>query len=186
VKKPQQFTSKTVFEDDILTVKVDTLHLENETDYQYSYIHRKNDGALVIPYFEKDNSLLMVSQYRHPIRQVTWTFPGGGIEPGQSPEVNAREELLEETGYQATKLIDLGPYQPDMGVMENEGRVFVALNPKKVSEPSQNTPEETTVPEIFPLAEVKRKISDGEVRDGWSLGPFSLFLLWLEERQNHG
>ena len=32
-------------------------------------------------------------------RRVSWTMPGGGLEPGEDPEVAARREVYEETGY---------------------------------------------------------------------------------------
>jgi 8-oxo-dGTP diphosphatase len=32
-------------------------------------------------------------------RRVSWTMPGGGLEPGEDPEVAARREVQEETGY---------------------------------------------------------------------------------------
>ena len=33
-----------------------------------------------------------------------WEFPGGKIEPGESPESAARREMAEETGYNAARL----------------------------------------------------------------------------------
>ncbi len=36
-----------------------------------------------------------------------WSFPGGAIEPGETPEVAAIRETLEETGYQVTLTSDV-------------------------------------------------------------------------------
>jgi ADP-ribose pyrophosphatase len=171
-----------VFKNEWLELKQDTLRLDKDASYVYTYIKRLHSGVMVVPYFTDTNSLLLVSQYRHPVGKIAWGFPGGGIEKGQSAQECARAELLEEAGYQVKQLIDLGQYLPDMGVIGNTGgRVFLGLDPVKATKPSQATDEEFTSPQLFSLEEVKQMIWEGEIRDGWSLGPFSLFLLWLEK-----
>jgi hypothetical protein len=60
--------------------------------------------------------------------------------------------------------------------------VFVALDPHRVSKPTQHTDEETTIPTIKKIDAVKALVRAGKMRDGWSIGPFSIFLLWLEKQ----
>jgi 8-oxo-dGTP diphosphatase len=51
-----------------------------------------HQGALVAVWVGPQ-VLLLRSSYRR-----AWTFPGGGIRPGEAPEAAARRELAEETG----------------------------------------------------------------------------------------
>jgi 8-oxo-dGTP diphosphatase len=47
--------------------------------------------------------LLLRSSYR-----TAWSFPGGGIRPGETPEAAARRELAEEIGLAAPALVPAG------------------------------------------------------------------------------
>jgi hypothetical protein len=57
-----------------------------------------------------DGKVILEKQYKHGVGEVTCTFPSGGIEPGESPQLAAERELLEETGYTATAWESLGAY----------------------------------------------------------------------------
>lgn len=50
--------------------------------------------------------LLIRNTYGH--RQ--WTFPGGGIKRGETPEVAARREAREEVGIELSELVSIGSY----------------------------------------------------------------------------
>jgi len=183
VRKPRSHVSQVAFENEWVTVKVDTLTFGQNRQYSYSYVAKRHPGVMVVPYFTKNDSILMTQQYRHPVHKIALGFPGGAIEDGFTPEAAGRKEMLEETGYQAKKLIDLGPFMPDIGIQSDIGRIFLAIDPVKVAEPTQNTDEETTIPIIKTVNEIKQLIDDGQIRDGWSLGPLLLFLLWRESQK---
>jgi 8-oxo-dGTP diphosphatase len=55
-------------------------------------------AALIV----KDHQLLVCQRTRHQSMPLKWEFPGGKVEPGESPEAALQRELEEELGIQAT------------------------------------------------------------------------------------
>src|SRR5512144_2241852 len=56
----------------------------------------------------KHEEVLLIKQYRHGLGKILIELPGGGAEEGEEPLAAARRELLEETGYTSTKIIEVG------------------------------------------------------------------------------
>ena len=61
-----------------------------------------HEGVLVAIYV--DHALLLV----RPSYRPAWTFPGGGVERGETPEAAARRELAEEIGFPPYDLLPAG------------------------------------------------------------------------------
>jgi 8-oxo-dGTP diphosphatase len=59
-------------------------------------IIRRVAGVLLVDI--EGRVLLQLRDAQAPVAPNQWSLPGGGIEPGETPEEAARRELLEETG----------------------------------------------------------------------------------------
>lgn len=71
-----------------------------------------NSPATVILPVSDDGNILLIRQYRLPLRERLWELPAGRCDPGETEERTARRELIEETGYRAgamTRLIEFFP-----------------------------------------------------------------------------
>ncbi len=73
-----------------------------------------------------EGKLLLVRQFRPAAGQAVLEVPSGHLEPGESPEVAARRELLEETGHAAEKLELLGSVSPGIGRFTNRMWTYFA------------------------------------------------------------
>ncbi len=56
---------------------------------------------VTIAAFTKKREAIMVRQFRPGPEMVLTSFPEGLVDPRESPEMTARRELLEETGFEA-------------------------------------------------------------------------------------
>ena len=121
------------------------------------------------------NELIMVRQYRHGTELLSLEPPGGLVKEGQDPEQSAREELEEETGYQAPFLEPLGWMHPMPALFTNRLHVFMARN----ATPSGHTnPDETEEIEtvLVPLDEVRDYIRIGKITASVMIAALHLFL----------
>ena len=61
----------------------------------------EHGASLAIVATPTPGEVVLVRQYRHPIRSMLWEIPAGTAESGEAPLQGAKRELREETGYLA-------------------------------------------------------------------------------------
>lgn len=81
-----------------------------------------------------DLDVVLVDQYRHPVRKVRTEFPAGMVDDGEEPLAAGKRELLEETGYASNEwhLLGIAPVYPSL--QTNRIYSFLALNAHCVAE----------------------------------------------------
>lgn len=109
------------------TIVSDCVKVNGKTSF-YDYLEMK-EGVCILTLHKQD--IVVLKEYRYPIRTWQKEFPGGLIDPGETPEKAAERELQEETGYHAEKLINLGAFyvRRDMEKLEKINR-YRELNKK--------------------------------------------------------
>ncbi len=119
------------------------------------------DWVQVVP-VTAAGEVVMIRQYRPGADAVTLEIPGGLIDAGESAAEAAARELLEETGYRASRLRALGALNPNPALFGNRLHAFVAEEAEHVAE-IRNDPREHTVVELVPRDRLPELLRAGAV-----------------------
>ena len=135
----------------IKEVAIESVELPDGRTIPDYYVIRLPDYALI--YAEMDDGTVpMLRQYRHGLRRVCLSFPGGAIEEGESPVSAARRELLEETGYEATEWHSLGAFTTNANQGCNVAHLFRVTGCRQVSEPRSGDLEQASLEFVPPAS----------------------------------
>ncbi len=109
----------------------------------------------------KNNEVVLVKQYRHGVQEDLLEFPGGIVDDGESPLEGIRRELMEETGYSAENLVEVGRIYPNPALQHNTLFCYVATDVEKVGEQHFDDTEEIEV-QLLPLDELIELAKSGK------------------------
>lgn len=104
----------------------------------------EHPGAVAIVALDPDDRLMMIHQYRHPVRRRLWELPAGLLDvQGEDPVEAAKRELEEEAGLTATDWSVLLDVVPSPGFSDESVRVFLARGLAEVGRPEMGDDEES-------------------------------------------
>ena len=128
-----------------------------------TYTVVEHPGFVVIVPLLPDGRVAMERIYRYPLQRVNLECPSGGLD-GEEPEMAARRELEEETGYRADRLIDLGKYAASSGISDEEFSIFLAMDVRADGVLRREITEDIEI-ELIPLADLRAMTLRGEIMD---------------------
>lgn len=120
-----------------------------------------------------EGKVLMERQYRYPYDEVIYEFPAGKCDKNEDPELAARRELEEETGYKANEIIYLGKMYPSCAYTDEVIYLYLAKDLTKTKQHLDEN-EALNVMEIS-FDELDELIRRTELVDAKSLCAYQFF-----------
>ena len=131
----------------------------------------EHPGAVAIVALDETDRVLMIRQYRHPVRSTLWELPAGLRDVAAEPPLEtARRELLEEAGYLAADWHVLVDYLSSPGISTERVRIYLArdltLVPDGQRDYVRQHEEAYLTVDWMPLAEAARAVLAGDLHNG--------------------
>jgi 8-oxo-dGTP pyrophosphatase MutT (NUDIX family) len=145
----------------VFRVREDIARSPEVGDDHSFFVLESNDWMNIVPVTE-DGRIVCVRQYRHGTEEISLEIPGGIIDDGESPLEAAHRELLEETGYEAERIVEIGVVAPNPAIQNNRCHSFLATDVRRVREQALDITEEIDVVLVDP-ADVPALIAAGTI-----------------------
>jgi 8-oxo-dGTP pyrophosphatase MutT (NUDIX family) len=127
--QPQILQSEIVYDGRIWNVRSDRFELE-APDGKRSQITRDyvdHTGAVAVLVMDDRGRVLLIKQYRHPVRMRDWELPAGLLDfDGESPLAAAKRELAEEVDLVASDWHLLSEFMSSPGGSNEMLRIYLA------------------------------------------------------------
>jgi ADP-ribose pyrophosphatase len=152
--------SRYLYQSPWFSLRQDDVRLGDE-DIVYTYVEHPG-YAMVVPLLD-DGRVLLEKIYRYTVKEVTLECPSGGL-GGEPPEVAARRELREETGWVAERLVLLGSFYGSQGISNERLFVYLATGLRDTGQ-VQREPTEDIELAFLPFQEAVEMAFDGRIAD---------------------
>ena len=166
--------SRTVFENDWMTVLEDHVTNPGGGENLYGHIRFKNVAVAILPIDDAGNTRL-VGQSRYTLGSYSWELPMGGAPLHEAPADAARRELEEETGLVAGELVEIMRVHLSNSITDELGVAYVATDLQDGAMQHEET-EDITV-RTLPVEEAVQMAIDGEITDALSVAALLRYAL---------
>lgn len=166
--------STPIFQGKVISLKVEDVTLPNGATSKREIIN--HPGAVAVIAVTTDNKLILVEQYRKALERSIIEIPAGKLEPGELPELTARRELEEETGYGCNELTYLQTFATSPGFADEVIHLFVARGLYKIENAAAADEDEFVELLEVTLEEAEQMVAEQKIYDAKT----AFAVLWLK------
>jgi ADP-ribose pyrophosphatase len=156
-----RLASEIVYACRIFALRRDRVRFSRDDVEHDFHVIESTDWVNIVP-LTSGGDVVLVRQFRHGIGDCTLEIPGGMVDPGETPLVAARREMVEESGYDSPHIEAVGCIHPNPAIQNNRCHSFVALDAEHRHVPTFDSTEETEVV-LVPLARIPDLIRAGDI-----------------------
>ena len=173
-KKARVLSSRVVYRGPVFWVTKDAVIEPGGVRVRRDVVH--HSGSVVILAVDERRSqpyVLLERQYRHAAQDYLWELPAGRIDKGENPLAAAKRELLEETGYTATRWQRILKFYASPGFVAETMNLYLARGLRAGT--AQPEADELIQQRMVPLPSAIRWVMSGTIRDAKTISG----VLWL-------
>lgn len=156
--------SETVYEGRVWNIRRDEVAYGGETIVREYMDHT---GAVAILALDDEDRVLLIKQYRHPVRVRDWEIPAGLLDIAEEhPLLAAQRELAEEADLTAARWDVLGEFYTTPGGSDEAIRIYLARDLAAAPEVFARSAEEADIEVRWvPLDEVVDAVLDRRLQN---------------------
>ncbi|MER7726158.1 NUDIX hydrolase [Streptomyces sp. NPDC096323] len=148
------------------SVRTDDVEMPDGTVASRDY--QVHPGSVAVLALDDEDRVLVLRQYRHPVRQKLWEIPAGLLDvPGENPLHAAQRELYEEAYVKAEDWRVLADLYTSPGGSDEAVRIFLARNVSEADGERFEVAEEEADMELarVPLQDLVRGVLAGDLHN---------------------
>ncbi|MFQ5574374.1 MAG: NUDIX hydrolase [Terriglobia bacterium] len=165
-------SSEVRFEGEVISLVVDQVEFRpGETGQRETIRHRGGVGIVPIT---AAGEVVLVRQYRHPIRGEMLEIPAGKLGRGEDPAACAVRELAEETGFVCDDPVKLAEFYTSPGYSNEMFYLYMGEGVREGPRPDRSHEERDLTVVVLPLGKAVAMISTGGIKDGKSIAGLTM------------